>query len=472
MSTSTTASTTYRTINPATGELVKEFASATDAEIAQALDASQSAYEAWSATPQAERAAVVTRISELLNERAKDIAALITTEMGKSLGAAVGEVRFSASIFAYYADNAEELLADQPIKDFSGQEARIEKLPIGPLLGIMPWNFPIYQVARFAAPNLVLGNTILLKHAEINPQVAQLLQDLMEEAGLPQGVYQNLYATHDQVATIIADPRVQGVSLTGSERAGSAVAEQAGRHLKKCVLELGGSDPYIVLSAPDARAAARDALQTRMGNWGQACNSNKRMIVMEDIYDEFVDELVAQAGKLSAGDPTSRDEDIYGPLSSESAADGLAEQIQAAREGGATVHVGGERLGGPQGEGFYVSPAVITDVTPDNRIYREELFGMAAVVYKVSSAEEAVALANDSQYGLGGAVFSTDLDEAKRVAEQLEVGMANVNLASAGGANLPFGGVKRSGFGRELGPFAIDEFANKRLYAVKGPLEG
>ena len=471
MTTTTSASQGYRTINPATGELIKQYDNATDQQVQDALAASQAAYEQWAAKTVAERAGVVKRISELLAERSKDIAALITTEMGKSLGGAIGEVRFSAQIFAYYADNAEELLADQPIKDFSGQEAFLEKLPLGPLLGVMPWNFPVYQVARFAAPNLVLGNTILLKHSEINPQTAQLLQDLFEEAGLPAGVYQNLYATHDQISTIIADPRVQGVSLTGSERAGASIAEQAGRHLKKCVLELGGSDPYIVLSAPDARQAAREALQTRMGNWGQACNSNKRMIVMEDLYDEFVDELVKQSTALKPGDPTSRDEDVYGPLSSESAADGLAAQIRDAKEAGATV-VGGERLSGPSGEGFYVSPAVITDVDQENPAYSQELFGMASVVYRVSSAEEAVALANDSQYGLGGAVFSTDLDEAKRVAEQLEVGMANVNLPSAQGANLPFGGVKRSGFGRELGPFAVDEFANKRLYAVKGDLQG
>ena len=472
MTAPSTADRGYRTQNPATGELVREYPTATDAEVAQALDAAQAAFEEWSARPLSERAAIVKRASELLAERAKDIAAVVTKEMGKRLGEAIGEVRFSAQIFGYYADNAATLLEHQEITDFGGGTAYIEKLPLGPILGIMPWNFPIYQVARFAAPNLVLGNTVLLKHAEITPECAQLVQDLLDEAGVPAGVYQNLFASHDQVSTIIADPRVQGVSLTGSERAGAAVAEQAGRHLKKCVLELGGSDPYIVLSAEDAREAARTALQRRMGNWGQACNSNKRMIVMEDLYDDFVDELVQRASAMKAADPTSRDEDVYGPLSSESAADGLAEQIKAAKDAGATVHVGGERVSGPAGEGFYVSPAVITDVDQDNPAYTQELFGMAAVVYKVSSPEEAVALANDSQYGLGGAVFSTDLDEARRVADQLEVGMANVNLPSAGGANLPFGGVKRSGFGRELGPFAVDEFANKRLYAVKGPLQG
>ncbi|MBB4734926.1 succinate-semialdehyde dehydrogenase/glutarate-semialdehyde dehydrogenase [Micrococcus cohnii] len=471
MSAPSTAELGYRTQNPVTGDVIERFETATDGEVTDALAATQSAFDTWSATPLPARAAIVKKAADLFAERSKDIARVVTEEMGKRLGEAIGEVRFSAQIFAYYADNAEQLLADQPITDFDGQQAVVQKLPLGPLLGIMPWNYPIYQVARFAAPNLVLGNTILLKHAEITPRCAALIQDILAEAGLPAGVYQNLYATHEQVSTIIADDRVQGVSLTGSERAGAAVAEQAGRHLKKAVLELGGSDPYIVLSAGDARAAAREALTVRLDNWGQACNSNKRMIVMDDVYDEFVDELVTQTKALRPGDPTSRDTDIFGPLSSEAAADAIVEQVAAARADGATVHVGGERVDGPQGGGYYVSPAVITGVEPDNRIYREELFGLVSVVYKVSSAEEAVVLANDSQYGLGSAVFSTDTEQAKAVAQQLNVGMANVNTDAAMGANLPFGGVKRSGFGRELGPLGIEEFANKRLFAVQGEMQ-
>ncbi len=471
MSAPSTAELGYRTQNPVTGDVIERFETATDGEVTDALAATQSAFDTWSATPLPARAAIVKKAADLFAERSKDIARVVTEEMGKRLGEAIGEVRFSAQIFAYYADNAEQLLADQPITDFDGQQAVVQKLPLGPLLGIMPWNYPIYQVARFAAPNLVLGNTILLKHAEITPRCAALIQDILAEAGLPAGVYQNLYATHEQVSTIIADDRVQGVSLTGSERAGAAVAEQAGRHLKKAVLELGGSDPYIVLSAGDARAAAREALTVRLDNWGQACNSNKRMIVMDDVYDEFVDELVRQTKALRPGDPTSRDTDIFGPLSSEAAADAIVEQVAAARADGATVHVGGERVDGPQGGGYYVSPAVITGVEPDNRIYREELFGLVSVVYKVSSAEEAVVLANDSQYGLGSAVFSTDTEQAKAVAQQLNVGMANVNTDAAMGANLPFGGVKRSGFGRELGPLGIEEFANKRLFAVQGEMQ-
>ncbi|MDO4239411.1 NAD-dependent succinate-semialdehyde dehydrogenase [Micrococcus sp.] len=463
----------YRTQNPVTGEVEKTFESATDQQIQDALAASQRAYEDWSARPLAERAAIVKKASEILFERSKEIAGVVTGEMGKRLGEAIGETRYSSQIFAYYADHAEELLAPQPITDFSGQEARVEKLPTGPLVGVMPWNYPIYQVARFAAPNLVLGNTILLKHAEITPQCAQLIEEVLTQAGLPEGVYQNLFATHEQVADMIADPRVQGVSLTGSERAGSAVAAQAGKHLKKAVLELGGSDPYIVLSAPDVKAAAKEALGVRMDNWGQACNSNKRIIVHADLYDDFVAELVSLVSAMTPGDPSSRDAAVFGPLSSPGAADTIVEQIAAAREEGATVHVGGERVAGPEGEGGnYVSPAVITDVAKGTRAYAEELFGPALVVYRVDSAEQAVALANDSDFGLGGAVFSTDLEEAKAVASRLDVGMANVNLDAAMGANVPFGGVKRSGFGRELGPLGIEEFANKRVFAVQGPLEG
>ena len=462
--TTTSASQGYRTINPATGELLKSFDNATDQQIADALDASQAAYEQWSRKSVAERAAVVKRISELLAERSKDIAALITTEMGKSLGAAVGEVRYGAQIFGYYADEAEELLADQRIKQFSGQEAFIQRLPLGPLLGIMPWNFPVYQVARFVAPNLMLGNTILLKHAEINPQVAQLLEELFTEAGLPEGVYQNVFATHDQISTIIADPRVQGVSLTGSERAGAAVAEQAGRHLKKVVLELGGSDPYIVLDAEDPAEAARTAWATRMYNMGQACNSNKRMIVSADIHDAFVAELVSLAEAMKPGEAADEDPTVFTPLSSRGAAEGLAEQVERARQQGATVHVGGTVT---DEAGARFAPAVITGVTSEMDAYREELFGPVAVVYKVESADEALALANDSQYGLGGAVFSQDEAQAERIARQLEVGMANVNTPAGEGAEIPFGGVKRSGFGRELGPLGMDEFVNKQMYFVQ-----
>ncbi|GGG52202.1 succinate-semialdehyde dehydrogenase [Kocuria dechangensis] len=453
----------YRSVNPATGELLDEFPTATGAEVEEALATADAAYRAWRTVPLEERAAVAARIGELFTERAEELAAIITEEMGKPLAEAVGEVEFCAEIFAYFAAQGPALAADQPIPAPAGGRAVIQKRPVGVLLGIMPWNYPYYQVARFAAPNLVLGNTIVLKHAESCPRAALALQQLMDDAGVPAGAYTNLFVSHDQVEQIIADPRVEGVSLTGSERAGAAVAEIAGRNLKKVVLELGGSDPYVVLDAADVKEAARAAFATRMGNTGQACNSNKRMIVMEDIYDEFVAELTRQARGLEPGDPAVDAPGTYAPLSSRAAAEGLAAQIREAVAAGATLHAGGTLLEGP---GAYLAPAVLTGITPEMAAFREELFGPVAVVYRVSSDEQALALANDTPYGLGGAVFSTDPERARRIAEQLECGMANVNAAEAEGAGMPFGGVKRSGYGRELGPLGMDEFVNKRLLYV------
>ena len=464
--------TKYRVQNPKTNEIVESFDFITDDELEQALSTANDTFKGWREKIFDESAEVLRKVASLFDEKRSELCNIIAEEMGKSVFEGDGEVDDVVDIFNYYADNGAEFGADEEIPNNQGGTSIIRKVPLGIIVGIMPWNFPYYQVARFAAPALMAGNVVMVKHAEICPRSAAAIEKIFDEAGAPKGLYTNVYAQHSQISTMIEDDRVQGVSLTGSETAGRAIASQAGQALKKCVLELGGTDAYLVLDSSDVNAAAETAWQKRVGNVGQACTANKRMIVMEDLYDDFVDELVQRSSAMQPGDPTSRDADVYGPLSSESAADGLAEQIAAAKEAGATVHVGGERVSGPEGEGFYVSPAVITDVDQENPAYTQELFGMASVVYKVSSAEEAVALANDSQYGLGGAVFSTDLDEAKRVAGQLEVGMANVNLASAAGANLPFGGVKRSGFGRELGPMAVDEFANKRLYAVQGPLEG
>ena len=459
------ARTPYRVTNPATGELLEEFPTATDAEVDHAIAASSAAHAAWASRSVDERAGVVARVGELFARDAERLGAIATSEMGKALGDAIGEVEFCRDIFDYYATHGPSLLADQEIPVRGGARARIQRLPLGPLLGIMPWNFPYYQVARFAAPNLVAGNTVMLKHAESCPRSACAIAELMREAGVPEGVYVNLFATHDQVAQIIADPRVQGVSLTGSERAGAAVAEVAGRNLKKVVLELGGSDPYIVLDSHDVQASATAAWQTRLYNVGQACNSNKRMIVMAEIYDEFVAALVEQARGLEPGDPTDLVEHTYPPMSSKAAAEQLAAQVRDAVEQGATLHVGGTLVDGP---GAYFRPAVLTGVTPAMRAYREELFGPVAVVYRATSDDEAVRLANDSPYGLGGAVFSVDPARATAVADALEVGMTNVNTAAGEGAALPFGGVKRSGFGRELGPLGIEEFVNKRLHYIEG----
>jgi succinate-semialdehyde dehydrogenase/glutarate-semialdehyde dehydrogenase len=452
----------YQVTDPATGEAAETFPYATDAEVEQALASATAAFAQWRKRPVAERAAIVKRVGELFAERSSELAAIITREMGKRPAQAVGEAEFCNAIFGYYADNGPELLKDRPLPGHDA--ARVEYLPVGPVLGVMPWNYPYYQIARFAAPNLVVGNTVVLKHAENCPTSALAVAELMKDAGVPEGVYVNIFATHEQIATMIADPRLRGVSLTGSERAGTVVAETAGRNLKKVVLELGGSDPYIILDTPDLDAAADTAWTTRMENVGQACNSNKRMIVMDNVYDDFVAALVKRAAAMAPRQAGDDSDTAYSPMVSRKAAENLLTQVQDAVSKGATLHVGGT-LG--DGSGAYFAPAVLTGVTPDMRAYREELFGPVAVVYKVSSDDEAVTLANVVDFGLGGAVWSTDEERATRVAEQLEVGMANVNTPAGEGADLPFGGTKRSGFGRELGPLGIDEFVNKRLFYVQ-----
>jgi succinate-semialdehyde dehydrogenase/glutarate-semialdehyde dehydrogenase len=453
----------YRVVNPATGEVVETFDHATDEEIEAAITAAHTAYQSWRDVPIAERAKTVQRVADLFRERQDELAAIATLEMGKPLSEAAEEADFCGDIFEYFATEGPELAADQPIKTFSGGKAMVQKLPIGPLLGIMPWNYPFYQIARFAAPNLMLGNTILLKHAESVPRSALAVEQIMKDAGVPEGAYVNVFATHDQVEHIIEDPRIAGVSLTGSERAGAVVAAIAGKNLKKCVLELGGSDPYVILDTDDVTAAADTAWETRISNTGQACNSNKRMIVMEDLFDGFVSRLTERAKQLKPGDPAQAAEGTYAPLSSRAAAERLAEQVQDAVSKGAKLHAGGQLGDGPAA---YYAPAVLTGITKEMRAYSEELFGPVAVVYPVKSDEEALALANDTSYGLGGAVFSKDTERARKIAERLEVGMSNVNTPAGEGAEVPFGGVKRSGFGRELGPLGMDEFVNKRMFYI------
>ena len=451
----------YAVTNPATGEVVETFDGATDQQIQEAIADSKRAFTKWSAQPYSYRAERLKKLADLLRTNSRELAEVSCTEMGKPLDEMLGEIEFSADIIDYYADNGEKFASEQQIPT-QGGNAVMRHLPIGPLLGIMPWNFPYYQVARFAGPNLMLGNTIILKHAEICPRSALSFEELTREAGIPAGVYTNVFATHEQISDIIADRRIQGISLTGSERAGAAVAAQAGEQLKRVVLELGGTDPYILLDTDDVAAAAKLAFTTRMINTGQACNSNKRMIVMEDIYDEFVTELVKLAQEMRPTTWDDVEEGTYCPLSSRNAAETLRKQLDDAVAAGANLRVGGELAD----TGAYVSPAVITDIPRGSDSYYAEFFGPVAEVYKVSSDEEAVELANDSLYGLGGAVFSMDEGRAKAVADRLEVGMANVNTPAGMGAELPFGGVKQSGYGRELGPEGMDEFVNKQLYYV------
>lgn len=451
----------YAVVNPATGEKVRDYPQISDADLSDTLAGAMNAFEGWSMeTSIAERAAMVQKVADAHTARREELAEIAVREMGKPMEQALGEVDFCADIYGYYAENAEQFLGDEPIDLMSDEGTGfIRRSPIGPLVGIMPWNFPYYQVARFAGPNLALGNTILLKPAPQCPESGLAIQSMFDDAGFPEGAYSTIFASNDQIAELIADPRIRGVSLTGSERAGAAVAEIAGRNLKKVVLELGGSDPFILLGTENLSEAVEAAVGGRLDNSGQSCNAAKRFIVHEDLYEGFVEEFAQGMSAAEPSDPTSEDSEM-GPLSSTQAAERLQEQLDRAVSQGATVVIGGERR-----DNFFPS-TVLTDVTPDNDAYGEEFFGPVAMVFKVGSEEEAIRLGNDTDFGLGSYVFTDDPDQAMRVADGLDTGMVYVNGVGADSAELPFGGVKRSGFGRELGRYGIEEFVNKKLIRV------
>src|SRR3954447_25867889 len=448
----------HAVVNPATGEAVKEYEEIGDDELRAAIDRCHQASRSWAAsTSAADRGALVRRVSELHSERRQELAEIIVREMGKPIEQALMEVDFAAEIYGFYADNAEDLMPGEPIKLLGGEgTAVIRRSPYGVLLGIMPWNFPYYQVARFAGPNLVIGNTILLKHAPQCPESAEAMQQIFDDAGFPEGCYENVYATNEQVEWVIADPRVHGVSVTGSERAGAAVAATAGKHLKKVVLELGGSDPFILLGTENVDEAATAAAEARLDNTGQSCNAAKRFIVVDELYDEFLGKFREKLEAAKAGDPTSEDTEV-GPLSSQTAADRLEEQVKKAVANGAEILAGGKR------DGNYFEPTILTGIKPGDEASQEEFFGPVAQVYKVGSEEEAVELANQTPFGLGSYVMTTDKEQGERVADRIEAAMVYVNLVGADSPELPFGGFKRSGFGRELGRYGADEFVNKKL---------
>ena len=453
--------TEYAVINPATGETLRTYPTIGDADLEAAIGRVDAAHRGWSRSSTVkERADLIRRVGEIHTEQRERLGEIIVREMGKPIEQAMGEVDFSADIYAFYADNAESLLADEPIELAGGEgSAFVRRSSVGVLLGIMPWNYPYYQVARFAGPNLVIGNTILLKHAPQCPESAEAMEEIFQQAGFPADAYINIYATNEQIEGVIGDPRVRGVSLTGSERAGAAVAEIAGRNLKKVVLELGGSDPFILLSTDDLDATVESAVGARLENTGQACNAAKRFIVVDELYEPFLEKFTAALSAVKPGDPTSPDATI-GPLSSTLAGDRLEAQVKRAVEQGATLLTGGER------DGNFYSTTVLTGITEDNDAYREEFFGPVASVYRVGSEDEAIELANDTPFGLGSYVLTTDPDQALRVADRIEAGMVFVNAVGAESAELPFGGVKRSGFGRELGRYGADEFVNKKLIRV------
>jgi succinate-semialdehyde dehydrogenase/glutarate-semialdehyde dehydrogenase len=449
------------TVNPATGQLIREFTPMSDEQVDHAIDDAHQAFLSWRERPITDRTAVLGRVADLMLERIDELAGLVTLEMGKLSHEARGEINLSADIFRYYAENAPNLLAPEAINADAGS-AEIRYEPLGVLLGVMPWNFPVYQVSRFAAPNIAAGNTILLKHASQCPQCSIAVEKLLTDAGLPRGVYVNLLVPGRTIERVIPNTSVRGVSLTGSDAAGQSVGQAAGRETKKTVLELGGSDPFIVLDDEDFERTLDYAAAARTANCGQSCVAAKRFIVVDELYDRFLTGLRERMAALKPGDPAD-EATTLAPLSSEQAAQRLIEQIQQAVTNGATLVMGGGRV---DRRGAYVQPTILTDITPDNPAYREELFGPAAQVYRVETDAEAVKLANAVPFGLGGSVFCGDEQRARDLAGRLECGMVWINYPTSSEPQLPFGGVKRSGYGRELGPLGIKEFVNAKLVRV------
>ncbi|MCP3727492.1 NAD-dependent succinate-semialdehyde dehydrogenase [Paraburkholderia sp. CNPSo 3272] len=452
----------YTTINPATGELLATYDDISDALLETKLAAARRAFETdWRHRSVTDRARVVSRAAALLRENAEQYAGYLTLEMGKRSGEARKEVESSAAILDYYAKHAHAYLQPRALAEAPGAALHIE--PIGVLFGIEPWNFPYYQIARVAGPQLMVGNVLLLKHAESVPQSALAFARLFEEAGAPEGVYTNLFISIEQAGRVIDDPRVQGVTLTGSERAGAAVAERAGRNLKKVVLELGGSDPFIVLEDAPLDWAVQSAVAGRMLNAGQCCVGSKRIIVIgKERGAAFLEGFTQRMAALETGDPADPATAVA-PLSSARALQLLLDQIDRAASHGARIACGGKRVERP---GFYLQPTVLTDMSPQNPVFAEELFGPVAAFYVVEDEAAAIALANGTPYGLGASVFTADTDRGERVAAQIDSGMVFINQPFGTAAELPFGGVKRSGFGRELSQLGFDEFVNKKLIRV------
>ncbi|MBA0049543.1 NAD-dependent succinate-semialdehyde dehydrogenase [Streptomyces sp. AJS327] len=459
----------YATINPYTNETLASFRGLSEAELEERVARADSASRFWAESSFPQRAKVVLRAAGMLREYKDDYARLLTLEMGKLYREALDEVRLSAEILEYYANNAEDFLAPETLSVASPDEgeARVVSEPMGVLLGIQPWNFPYYQLARFAAPNLMAGNVVLVKHASIVPQSAGAVERLFLEAGAPEGVYTNLYASKEQVNALIADDRVQGVALTGGEAAGAAVAGEAGKQLKKNTLELGGSDALIVLADADVDRTVEWARWGRMNNCGQSCVAAKRIIVVEELADEFLVKLRDALGALRAGDPFD-EETTLPPLSSQQAADTVREQVREAVNGGATLISTGARV--PE-RGAFVEPALLTDIDERNPVYDQEIFGPIAMFFRVRDEDEAVRLANDSSFGLGGSVFTSDPAHGEEVARRIHTGMVFVNHPTWTKADLPFGGTKHSGYGRELSEYGIHEFVNKKLINVV-PIDG
>ncbi|MFG0645435.1 NAD-dependent succinate-semialdehyde dehydrogenase [Leclercia adecarboxylata] len=453
----------YKTVNPANNKLIKEYPSHTDADVEAALSTADALYHSdWSKGSMDKRLAVLHKLADLIDSRTEELAKIASVEMGKLIAQSRGEVKLCAQIARYYADNAKQFLAPVKYPSELG-EAWVEHHPIGVVMAVEPWNFPYYQLMRVLAPNLAAGNPVIAKHASIVPHCAETFAHLVREAGAPDGAWINLFISSDQVANIIADDRVQGAALTGSEKAGSVVAAQAAKHIKKSTLELGGNDVFVVLDDADLEKAVKIGVNARLANAGQVCTAAKRFIVHEKVAGQFLDKYTEAFRAIKIGDPLDESTRL-GPLSSKEALETLTKQVDEAVKNGATLHYGGKPV---QGEGSFFEPTILTNITRDNPAYFEEFFGPVAQIYVVKNDDEAVKLANDSHYGLGGAVFSKDIDRAKKMASKIETGMVWINWLTDTAPELPFGGVKRSGYGRELSDLGIKEFVNQKLVVIR-----
>ncbi|WNJ93520.1 NAD-dependent succinate-semialdehyde dehydrogenase [Bosea sp. 685] len=452
---------TYQSTNPFNGVAVESFNDMTDKELDSAIATAAACFETWRRKSYAERAVIIAKASALMHSKADSLAKTMTLEMGKRIGEARGEVEFSSRILAYYAKNAERFLAPVKLNPTVG-EAHMESSPIGVIFGVEPWNFPYYQLARIAGPHLMAGNVLVVKHAGIVPQCAIAFEKLLIEAGAPIGLYTNLLISHEQADKVVDDPRVKGVCLTGSVAAGQSVAARAGRNLKISSMELGGSDAFIVLEDADLDRTIPWAVWGRMYNTGQTCCAAKRFIVVEALADKFLARFKAAFEALKAGDPMD-EKTTLGPLSSEAALLQLLGQVKLAVDKGAKLVTGGKRI---DRSGSYMEPTILTDIKPGNPAFRDEFFGPVAMFFRVKDEDEAIALANDSDFGLGGSVWCKDIARGKRVASRVETGMMFINNIDWSDAELPFGGIKNSGYGRELGDMGIQEFVNKKLVRV------
>jgi len=449
---------TYQSLNPATGKLLKKFEELTDKELDAKIATAEACFKTWRHKTYAERAKIVDKAAKLLHEQADKFARTMTLEMGKRIAEAKGEVEFSSQILTYYARNAERFLADVPLHPNHG-DGHMESSPIGVIFCVEPWNFPYYQLARVAGPHLMAGNTVIVKHAGCVPQCAIDFEKLWLDAGAPPGLYTNLLISHKQSNQLIDDRRVKGVALTGSVAAGRTIAAEAGKNLKPSSMELGGSDAFIVLEDADMAHTIKWAVWGRMYNCGQTCCAAKRFIVVDAVADKFLAEFKKALGALKAGDPMD-EKTTLGPLSTESALVQLLAQVETAVAHGAKIEMGGKRIDRP---GAFMEPTILTDVKPGNPAFRDEFFGPVAMFFRVKDEAAAIALANDSDFGLGGSVFTKDLARGKRVASQVDTGMMFINNISWSDADLPFGGIKDTGYGRELGDMGIQEFVNKKL---------